>query len=62
MIQMATQFAINVYKITRTGSIVDLVRYTTAPTAAEMEDRVTELHRAYPAPTFRVDVKTVPRY
>lgn len=37
----------------------DFVFYETVDTAARMEDRVTELHREYPATDYRIDVKPV---
>ncbi|MFF4478734.1 hypothetical protein ACFY1A_17190 [Streptomyces sp. NPDC001520] len=37
----------------------DLVRYEIALSATEMEDAVTDLHREFPAPTFRTDVNAV---
>ena len=36
----------------------DLLKVQTAPTAAQMEDQVTALHREFPAPAFRVNVRT----
>jgi hypothetical protein len=38
----------------------DLAHYTTAPTAPEMEDAVTRLHKEFPEPGFLVVVAPIP--
>lgn len=53
-------FGITVYQVDAAGHTVDLARYEQAVDAPAMEDRVTELHREYPAPHFRTDVKALP--
>jgi hypothetical protein len=40
----------------------DLAHYTTAPTAPEMEDVVTQLHKEFPEPGFLVVVAPNPAH
>ncbi|MFE9391692.1 hypothetical protein [Streptomyces sp. NPDC006784] len=53
------KFGITVHQLDERGRIVDLALYEQAADAPSMEDRVTELHREYPAPHFRTDVESL---